>query len=166
MIIRYNMGWWEMLVVDLPLFLCATASVCSFYVLSQKELFGRSGWRRARYLPAALALGIGMSVNNAKAVLEALLGRQSEFTRTPKLGVERRADEWKRKRYHGSRNYVPYVELALGLYFTYVAAYATVNGLVGTLPFIVLFQGGFLYASTLSLFQGFLRLPLLRPREA
>jgi cellulose synthase/poly-beta-1,6-N-acetylglucosamine synthase-like glycosyltransferase len=166
MLIRYNMGWSEMLVIDLPLFVCATASVCSFYVLSQREIFGDAGWRRARYLPAALALGIGLSVNNAKAVLEALFGRESEFTRTPKHGVERRTDEWKKKRYHGGRSFVPYVELALGLYFTYVAAYALVNGLVGTLPFILLFQGGFLYASALSLFQGLVRLPRFRAQEA
>jgi cellulose synthase/poly-beta-1,6-N-acetylglucosamine synthase-like glycosyltransferase len=165
MLIRYNMGWAEMLVIDLPLFVCATASVCSFYVLSQREIFGPSGWRRARYLPAALALGIGLSANNAKAVLEALFGRESEFARTPKHGVERRADEWKKKRYHGGHNFVPYVELALGLYFSYVAAYAALTGLVGTLPFIMLFQGGFLYASSLSLLQGFIRLPRLRAQE-
>jgi len=166
MIIRYDMGWGEMLVVDLPLFLCATASVCSFYVLSQKEIFGDAGWRRARYLPAALALGVGLSVNNSKAVLEALLGRTSEFTRTPKHGVEHRADKWQQKRYHGTRSFVPYVELALGLYFTYVAIYAAFSGLIGTLPFIMLFQGGFLYASSFSLLQGFVRLPQFRAQEA
>ena len=166
MIIRYDMGWAEMLVVDLPLFLCATASVCSFYVLSQREIFGQAGWRRARYLPAALALGIGLSVNNSKAVLEALLGRESEFARTPKHGVEHRADHWQKKRYHGARNFVPYVELMLGVYFTYVAIYAAFSGLVGTLPFVMLFQCGFLYAASLSLLQGFVRLPQFRAQEA
>jgi hypothetical protein len=135
-------------------------------VLSQREIFGQAGWRRARYLPAALALGIGLSVNNSKAVLEALLGRESEFARTPKHGVEHRADHWQKKRYHGARNFVPYVELMLGVYFTYVAIYAAFSGLVGTLPFVMLFQCGFLYAASLSLLQGFVRLPQFRAQEA
>src|SRR6187549_596966 len=88
MVIRYNMGWYEMMIVDVPLFLGATMSVCSFYLMSQREVFGDSWRSRIRYLPAVLAVGIGISVNNAKAVLEALLGMQSEFTRTPKYRVE------------------------------------------------------------------------------
>jgi hypothetical protein len=165
MIVRYDMGWQEMVAVDLPLFLCATLSVCSFYVASQREIFGPSGWRRARYLPAALALGIGLSVNNAKAVFEALLGHSSEFARTPKHGVERSADEWKHKRYRGRVKVVPYIELALGLYFSAAVVYAAVSGLFGTIPFLVLFQGGFLYASSLSLAQDVQRLlPAVRTR--
>ncbi len=165
MIVRYDMGWQEMVVVDLPLFVCATLSVCSFYVASQREIFGPGGWRRVRYLPAALALGIGLSVNNAKAVLEALLGQSSEFARTPKHGVERAADEWKHKRYHGRVRVVPYVELALGLYFSAAVIYAAVSGLAGTIPFLALFQCGFLYAASLSLSQDFQRLlPALRTR--
>ena len=37
-------------------------------------------------------LGIGLSVNNARAVVEALMGHSSGFTRTPKLGGEGRLD--------------------------------------------------------------------------
>jgi hypothetical protein len=169
MVMRYDMGWHEMVAVDLPLFLCATASVCSFYVASQREIFGPSGWRRARYLPAALALGIGLSVNNAKAVIEALFGQASEFARTPKHGIEHAADQWKAKRYHGRVPVVPYLELALGLYFTGAVVYAAASGLYGTLPFLALFQSGFLYAASLSLLQaggGLLPQPRTRPQEA
>jgi len=38
MVIRYNMGWYEMMVVDVPLFIGATLSVCSFYLMSQREV--------------------------------------------------------------------------------------------------------------------------------
>src|SRR6266852_2141144 len=73
MVIRYNMGWYEMLIVDVPLFIGATMSVCSFYLMSQREIFG-DGWpSRLKYLPAVLSVGIGLSVNNAKALVEALL---------------------------------------------------------------------------------------------
>ena len=93
-----------------------------------------------------LSVGIGLSVNNAKAVLEALFGHESEFTRTPKYAVEKACDEWKQKRYRGAVNFVPFVELALGVYFTvHGAATRATNGIFGTLPFILIFQFGFLY---------------------
>ena len=38
MVIRYNMGFYEMMIVDVPLFLGATMSVCSFYLMSQREV--------------------------------------------------------------------------------------------------------------------------------
>ena len=39
----------------------------------------------------------------------------------------------------------PLIELALGLYFTATVFYALANGIYGTLPFLMLFQIGFLY---------------------
>src|SRR5262249_32476007 len=134
--------------------------------MSQREVFG-DGWRaRVRYLPAVLSVGIGLSVNNAKAVLEALLGIESGFNRTPKYRVEAGGDDWKQKRYRGSLNFVPYVELSLGVYFTLTACYAILNGIYGTLPFVFLFQFGFFYAAALSLFQNVGKLELPREQEA
>jgi cellulose synthase/poly-beta-1,6-N-acetylglucosamine synthase-like glycosyltransferase len=162
MVMRYSMGWQEMLVVDVPIFLAATASVCSFYVLSQKELFP-DGWRsRLKYVPAVLGIGIGISVNNAAAVLDGIFGRPSEFKRTPKYKIEAAGDEWKQKRYKGPTGWVPYLELALGLYFTVVVLYTIAYGLFGAVPFIALFQLGFLYTAGMSLVQG---VDWLLPRE-
>ena len=166
MVIRYNMGWYEMMVIDVPLFLGATMSVCSFYLMSQREVGGRGWSSRIKYLPAVLSLGIGLSVSNAKAVIEALLGIDSEFARTPKYRVERAGDDWKQKRYRGTLSLVPFVELVLGIYFTAMAAYALSNGIWGTLPFIVLFQFGFLYAAGLSLLQHAGRLEVAHELEA
>jgi cellulose synthase/poly-beta-1,6-N-acetylglucosamine synthase-like glycosyltransferase len=166
MVIRYDMGLYEMMLVDVPLFLGATMSVCSFYLVSQREIFG-SGWlARARYLPAVLSVGIGLSVNNAKAVLEALLGVASDFARTPKYRVEGAGDDWRQKRYRGTLSFVPFAELLLGLYFTAMAVYAAGHGIWGTLPFIVLFQVGYLYAAALSLFQDVGRPSAFREQEA
>ena len=166
MVIRYNMGWYEMMIVDVPLFIGATMSVCSFYLMSQREIFGETWRQRIKYLPAVLSVGIGLSVNNSKAVIEALLGRPSEFTRTPKYRVEGAGDEWRQKRYRGHMTFVPFLELLLGLYFTAMAYYALSNEIFGTLPFILLFQFGFLYAASLSLFQNVGKLALVREQEA
>jgi cellulose synthase/poly-beta-1,6-N-acetylglucosamine synthase-like glycosyltransferase len=154
MIMRYNMGFAEMIVVDVPIFLAATASVCSFYVFSQKEQFPT--WKsKIKYIPAVLGIGIGISVNNALAVIEALFGKTSEFARTPKYRIEGAGDSWKQKVYKGKASWVPYAELALAGYFTFTSLYAVAYGLVGTLPFIAIFLWGFFYTSGMSLAQRF-----------
>ena len=143
MVIRYNMGWYEMMIVDVPLFLGATMSVCSFYLMSQREVFGDAWKRRIKYLPAVLVGGHRplrqQRQGGARGAASAI---ESEFTRTPKYRVEGAGDEWKQKRYRGNLNFVPFVELLLGVYFTVMAFYAVSNGIFGTLPFILLFQGG------------------------
>src|SRR3954462_7430174 len=150
--VRYNMGWTEMLLIDVPLFAAATLSVCNFYIVSQRELY--PDWRsRLKYLPFLMSIGIGLCVNNTRAVLEALFGKQSEFARTPKYGIEREGDEWVGKKYHQSVGVQPMSELALGLYFTATVFYALVNQIYGTLPFLMLFQVGFLYTGLLSILQ-------------
>src|SRR5690349_24184609 len=96
--VRVGHGWYEVLLLDLRCFAAATASVCSFYFASQREI-GMTLWQRLKYMPFIMALGIGLSVNNARAVVEALIGHESGFTRTPKHGVERARDPVARKRY-------------------------------------------------------------------
>jgi cellulose synthase/poly-beta-1,6-N-acetylglucosamine synthase-like glycosyltransferase len=150
--VRYSMGWTEMLLIDVPLFFAATASVGNFYVVSQRELY--TDWRqRLKYLPFLMSIGIGLCINNTRAVLEALFGKQSEFARTPKYGIERDSDEWVGKKYHQSVGVQPIVEVALGLYFTWTVFYALANQIYGTLPFLMLFQIGFLYTGLLSILQ-------------
>jgi cellulose synthase/poly-beta-1,6-N-acetylglucosamine synthase-like glycosyltransferase len=152
MVIRYNMGWYEMLLIDVPLFFAATFSFCNFYLVCQREI--HHDWRaRAKYVPFLMSVGIGLSINNARAVFEALFNKDSEFTRTPKYRIEANADEWIGKKYRQSVAVQPLVELAFGLYFTWTAFYALANGIYGTLPFLVLFQVGFLYTGLLSIVQ-------------
>jgi cellulose synthase/poly-beta-1,6-N-acetylglucosamine synthase-like glycosyltransferase len=152
MYFRYSMGWDEMLLIDVPLFMAATLSVFRFYFISQRELY--EDWpTRVKYLPAVMAIGIGLAVNNSRAVIEALLDKPSEFTRTPKYGIERQDDGWQHKRYHQSMAIQPLIEVALGLYFTMTVFYALQHDIYGTLPFLMLFQFGFLYTGLLSIFQ-------------
>lgn len=153
MVIRYDLGWMELLLIDVPLFLGATTSVCSFYALAQRQAFGEAWRLRLKYIPGVLAMGIGLSVNNARAVLEGLVGSSSEFVRTPKLGVVLSSDEWRLKRYRGHLNWAPWVELALAFYLAAMAVYAITHGQWGTAPFILIFLAGYLYISLLSLIQ-------------
>jgi cellulose synthase/poly-beta-1,6-N-acetylglucosamine synthase-like glycosyltransferase len=152
MVIRYNMGWYEMLLIDVPLFFAATFSFCNFYIVCQREI--HKDWlARLRYVPFLMSVGIGLSINNTRAVLEALFNTPTEFARTPKYRIEGDADEWMGKKYRQSVAIQPLVELALGLYFTATIFYALANQIYGTLPFLVLFQVGFLYTGLVSVVQ-------------
>jgi cellulose synthase/poly-beta-1,6-N-acetylglucosamine synthase-like glycosyltransferase len=154
MVVRYEMGWTEMLLIDIPLFIAATLSVFNFYLISQRE--AHADWRsRVRYLPVVMAIGIGLAINNAKAVIEALFGDAGEFTRTPKYGIQQGQDDWQHKKYHQSMPIQPFIEVGFGLYFTAAVLYALANGIYGTLPFLMLFQFGYLYMGLMSILQQF-----------
>ena len=155
MVIRYNMGWYEMLLIDVPMFFAATASVANFYIVCQREVYPDEWVSRLRYLPILMSVGIGLAVNNSRAVFEAMMGKQTDFARTPKYRIEDSSDEWIGKRYRQANIVQPIVELVLGLYFTFTVFYALSNRIYGTLPFLVLFQVGFLYTGLLSIVQQF-----------
>ena len=99
MIVRFYQGWFQMLYLDLPMFLASTCSVSSFYMVAQRELYPKDWWKRIRFMPFLMATGIGLSVTNSMAVIEALLGKRSEFVRTPKYRVELKEEGWEQKKY-------------------------------------------------------------------
>jgi cellulose synthase/poly-beta-1,6-N-acetylglucosamine synthase-like glycosyltransferase len=154
MIVRFYQGWFQMLYIDLPLFMAATLSVSSFYMVSQRELYPRSWWKRLKYLPFMMSVGIGLSVSNTRAVLEALFGIKTSFKRTPKYCVRSSGDmSLVKTRYRGKSGYTPYFELILGVYFALAVLYAFSNENYPTLPFLLLFVVGFVYTGFMSLFQ-------------
>ncbi|HUU34215.1 MAG TPA: cellulose synthase family protein [Vicinamibacterales bacterium] len=153
MVIRYNMGWYEMLLIDVPLFLAATASVANFYMVCQRELYPDTWTERLKYLPILMSVGIGLAVNNTRAVFEAIFHKPSEFKRTPKYRIEGGSGEWMGKNYRQAVAIQPIIELSLGLYFTGTLFYALANGIYGSVPFLMLFQVGFLYTGLLSIVQ-------------
>ncbi|HJY86054.1 MAG TPA: hypothetical protein VKE24_04380, partial [Candidatus Acidoferrales bacterium] len=156
MIVRFYQGWVQMLVIDLPLFLASTCSISSFYLTAQRALYPKTWKRTFLYLPFVMAVGIGISVRNARAVLEAIFGVRSEFARTPKYRIEGTRDTWLKKAYRNSAGWMPLVEVALGLYFAATVVYAFENENYATVPFLLLFVWGYLYTGLMSLGQAYL----------
>ena len=155
MIIRFYQGWLQMLLIDFPLMMMSTFSISTFYLISQKELHPRAWYRTLLYLPFLMALGIGLTVTNTRAVLEALLGIQSSFKRTPKYRVEKRGEASKAAvKYRKRLGIVPWIELAIGTYFAVTIWYAITNENFFTVPFLLLFVLGYWYTGLLSLLQG------------
>ena len=155
LIIRFYQGWFQMLYIDLPLFLASSFSISSFYLVSQKELFPKAWYRTFWFLPALMGLGIGLTLTNSKAVLEALIGHQTAFARTPKYRVVSKKDKaLAAKKYRKRLGWVPYLEMLIGGYFALTVWYAVANENYITVPFLVLFVFGYWYTGLMSLLQG------------
>src|SRR5467141_3259294 len=153
-------GWVRTLLIDVPIFLTASVSVAVFYICAQRELHPRTWMKEIMLLPCLLALGVGLSLNNARAVLEAVFNHQSDFTRTPKYGIERKSQPWRTYKYMPLRSLLPIAEMAFALYFGYFVWFAIMHGQFISVPFLAMFQIGFLYVSVSSLGQWFPRLGL------
>jgi len=102
-------------------------------------------------MPLLLSLGIGLSLNNVHAVLEALTNRESEFTRTPKFGIAGGGGEWKSKKYRTPGNFSLTAEILLAAYFLGAIVFAIKENYWVGIPFLLIFFNGFAYTASMSL---------------
>jgi hypothetical protein len=152
---------WGHTVFAVSLFILATCSASTFFVFGQRELFGReAGWRSLLYLPFLMSLGIGISLNNTKAVFEAIWSaikrRPSEFVRTPKYG---HTGNDRNTQYRAARVFtfhrlaLPIIEIAFGCYMATCIWISIWYGFgQGTIPFLCIFAGGYFYVGFNSLY--------------
>ena len=159
---RYRLGLYQFLWLDIPIFCLATISVTSFYILSQKENpNGFQEWYHWLWMvPMLMAIGIGLSISNTRAVWEGLTGVKTPFMRTPKYGIDRRRSRnWVTSRYRLKQLTLPLLELAMAGLFAAVIYSCIETGLWYSVPFVGLFLIGFGYTGWVTLWQGWL-LPL------
>ena len=151
--LRVDVAPWMFALVDLPIFALSSLSVAAFYWVARREAVGS---RRGilRWVPALMAVGIGLSINNARAVLEALLGMESSFRRTPKYNLGR-DEAISGRQYRVTINRDTWIELAFALYFAVATGAALSAGLWGAVPFLLLFEFGFGYTSISTIAQAF-----------
>ncbi|HEX8847085.1 MAG TPA: glycosyltransferase family 2 protein [Pyrinomonadaceae bacterium] len=153
LLVRYNQGFYHLMIFDVPLLFFSTISVFFFYGTGVWYLGKRRGVRLL-HLPLVMGLGIGLAFSNARAVIEALIGYKTEFVRTPKYRVEEHGDEtWKRKKYKRKRGLLPLLELSFSAYFLLAIAYAVRMELWATIPFLFLFFFGYGFIGLMSLLQ-------------
>lgn len=144
--------WKSIMLIDIPIFMMASFSIFVFYGVVLREL--KYPWYKVLiYVPMLIATGIGLCLNNAKAVLEALFNHHTEFARTPKYGVGTAVEKWWNQKYKSARSLLPWVELAMAAYYIYLVYFAWQNQLWISLPFFLLFVVGFGFAGLFSLFQ-------------
>lgn len=147
MIVRFYMGWLEMLIMDLPLILVTLLSIISFYLMAQRELHPKSWKRSIVLLPSLIAAGIALTVINTRAVIEALLQIPSGFVRTAKYAIagDRRV-RLEKVKYRRKSGWLPYIEIALGTCFLSMVVFAIETYNFPAIPFLLLFVGGYYWA--------------------
>ena len=158
------------LVIGMSLFALGTASASAFYVASQRAQ-GRSVWATIAKIPMLMSIGIGIALNNARGCVEALLGHESAFVRTPKYNLGG-TDGEQRSRVGPERIiatpsiklWMSLLEVAMGCYVLHCAWRSLdVDFTVVSLPFLLLFASGYLYVGLTSLFsQWSVRRPLAK----
>ena len=150
--IRIEHGWHHAFLIDLPVFAGATLSICSFYLLSQKE--AGTGWlKRALDIPMTLAIGIGLAVNNTRAVLEACFRYKTGFVRTPKVAKNKTAVG--NPTYRGKLEFTTFFELTFAAIYIYSSIYCIQHSVWLALPFMLLFAAGFSCLGLTCLIHGF-----------
>ena len=126
----------------------------------------RTPWWVIKRLPLVMSIGIGLCVNQTRAVLEALFGRETEFVRTPKHGIRGRLEAWSSKKYRAAKSITPFLELGMAAYFAVAMVVALDHGHYLSMPFLALFLYGFGYVGWVSLWQGGVGVALARLRRA
>ena len=153
--------WQEprMMLVTFTLFFAATLTVCLFYITAEYIVRPKRWWMVFPLLIPLLALGVGMAVNNAKAVLEGMFSKSSEFVRTPKFGESQEGSLAVEKRAQGYKALksvlVPIIELIFGFFFLAVELVNLYYGLtqnpLGLLNFLLMSPFlGFFYTGACS----------------
>jgi hypothetical protein len=124
------------------------APVALFMVAGQRAA-GVRGWRIARDVPAALVLGIGLAVNNARAVVAALGREVGAWERTPKSGDS--SPGTRLPAYAAARRPDGWAELLLSAYLMGLVAVAWSLAAYASIPFASLLIAGFLFVALSSM---------------
>jgi cellulose synthase/poly-beta-1,6-N-acetylglucosamine synthase-like glycosyltransferase len=154
MIVRFYQGWFQMLIFDFPLFTASTFSIAVFYLASERVLYPKTWKKTFYYLPFLMAIGIGLTVTNTKAVMEALFGIKSAFVRTPKFRVAKKGEKSQAAKYRKRLVLAPWIELIIGGLFCWAIVFIILRHNYFTVPFLILFVMGYWYTGLMSLLQG------------
>ena len=166
MIVRFYMGIYQMVLLDLPLIIASFWSISAFYLYAQRELYPKTWWKSIVFLPMLMAAGIALTVSNSKGVIEALLGIQSSFARTAKYALGSSKHRIQHATYRRRSGWLPYAELAIGSYFVYMVDFAIQTYNFFAVPFLVLFVCGYFWAGFSTLYEDYRgKLQWLRSRK-
>jgi hypothetical protein len=127
-----------------------------FYAYSQKEIY--PDWkRRLFFLPVMVVIGTGIAVVNTRAWLEAVLGIQSGFKRTPKMKIESKADNLAdRMKYTIPLDIHVGLEFLMGCYCAFCIYLCLALDKPYVIGFLVLYSIGFFYVAFQSMREAFI----------
>ncbi|MFC1852023.1 cellulose synthase family protein [candidate division CSSED10-310 bacterium] len=150
--IRHSLTDWNMKWLELLVFIFTVLSISIFYLVSQRELYPDWRWK-LRDLPILFGLGIGICLNNSRAVLDVIFARETPFERTPKYGIKQINDKWRNKLYGSNDGKYAIGEFFLLFYLLFFLILFVLNEFWLSLPFFLLFLIGYAFVCTLTLKQ-------------
>lgn len=153
MIVRFYMGVFQMVLIDLPLIIASFWSITAFYLYAQRELYPKSWWKSIAFVPMLMAAGVALTVSNSKGVIEALLGIKTSFARTAKYAIGQQRVKIRPTAYRRKSGWLPYVEFAIGAYFVYMIDFAIDTLNFFAIPFLALFVCGYWWAAFSTLYE-------------
>lgn len=96
------------------LFSLAAFAPTLFLTFAQQQL-GRKWWQMLPAILFTTALGAGMMLNTVRAALQILVGYRSSFERTPKSGIQDKAQDWSGQRYQLRVDSIVVFEIGMAL---------------------------------------------------
>jgi len=140
---------WPVYVI-LAVFSANLLSVIVYYVVAERQT-KRVGWAVILDILSLVFVGVGLSLNGARAAVSTLLSRSTPFVRTPKYRVESRERRRLPRRYRAREDISFYLELLFALYYVMWGYLIFRSGNVYFLPALLVFGTGYLYLIYLSL---------------
>jgi cellulose synthase/poly-beta-1,6-N-acetylglucosamine synthase-like glycosyltransferase len=154
MIVRFYMGVFQMVLIDMPLIIASFWSITAFYLYAQRELYPKTWWKTIAFMPMLMAAGVALTVSNSKGVVEALLGIQTSFARTAKYAINgAQKSQPSQMAYRRRSGWLPWIEIAIGGYFAYMVDFAIDTENYFAIPFLLLFVCGYWWAGFSTLYQ-------------
>ncbi|HEV3333167.1 MAG TPA: glycosyltransferase [Bryobacteraceae bacterium] len=153
MIVRFDTGVWQLLFTDLPPLAVSLLSLSLFYVLAHRELYPERWRRRVFMLPLLIAVGLGLTIINTRAVLEGLVGVKSGFVRTPKYAVGEPPVNVDVRKYRYSSGWLPYAETLVGTWFAAIMIFGIRIHNYLTVPYLMMVVLSYYWAGLTKLYQ-------------
>ncbi len=156
--LQINFSMFHMQFFEWPVFLIVTCSFWVHFFILYRETKRSLNLKVLYDIFFISSIIMGLTLNNVKACIEAMVKKAGVFYRTPKFNVINKKDQWKQKKYFGEKSILPILEISFGLYFGLIAIWAFQNNYYFSIFFYLNFLFGFLYVGFLSLFQRKLKL--------
>lgn len=123
-----------------------------YFAYAEKETGNRS-FRKSFDVMVLMVVGIGLSINGTKAILEALRGKKTQFVRTPKYSsTETSQEKWYLRKYLTRSDGTFFVEILFALYFLWCAYLVFTSGNIYFLIPLCLFGPGYFYLAYQSIY--------------
>jgi len=133
----------------LGLFLISTVAPSSLYLFAQKVIYDKF-WKKIVFLPWMMCVGVGLAVNNSRAVFEALIKKETPFVRTPKTGDSPSPSKMK---YFNKSNPLIWLEILFGIYSLVGFIITLYSGRFLLGYFMLIYTIGFLFIGVSSLIE-------------